>query len=390
MEDQSVLAWLLSATVGIGLVASLIYYLARFVIRSPHLAEDQSKFDLKSDSTTQEQRFEAVSVQKENSSIEPIDQLESALVKTKTSVWGRIKGLFGAAELPSDLQDQIEESLYIADLGVATVERLMLAIKEESNRGLARGMAPVWNDIRERLKKEMVQILSSSQNYRAPLGSSEPVSEYLLRTAAHKTTSPQVWLIVGVNGAGKTTTIGKLAYSLANQGQKVLVAAGDTFRAAAGEQLKVWSERAQVEIFSPSGITDPAAVAYQAVEKAKALGVDVVLVDTAGRLHTQKNLMEELKKVKRVIAKIDEAYPCETLLVLDANSGQNALVQAREFHQALDLTGVVLTKMDGSAKGGVALSLAVELQLSPRLIGVGEKVSDLRPFVIEDYVNAII
>jgi fused signal recognition particle receptor len=195
--------------------------------------------------------------------------------------------------------------------------------------------------------------------------------------------------VVGVNGAGKTTSIGKIAGQLAHSGKRVLVAAGDTFRAAAGNQLKTWTDRAQVEIFSPEGVTDPSAVAFDAVSKGKAQGYDVVIVDTAGRLHTQSNLMEELKKMKRVITKVIPEAPHETLIVLDANSGQNALMQAREFHKALGLTGVVLTKMDGTAKGGVAVGLAHELKIPIRLIGVGEKIGDLRPFSVKEFVESI-
>jgi fused signal recognition particle receptor len=197
-------------------------------------------------------------------------------------------------------------------------------------------------------------------------------------------------MIVGVNGAGKTTTIGKLARRIAQSGRKVLVAAGDTFRAAAGDQLKVWTERAQVEIFSPDNVTDPSAVAYQAIERGKTEGVDVVIIDTAGRLHTQKNLMEELKKMQRVMTKLIPDAPHETLLVLDANSGQNALIQAREFNQALGVTGVVLTKLDGTAKGGVAVGLACELGLPIKLIGVGEGIEDLRRFSPQEFVDSIL
>jgi fused signal recognition particle receptor len=206
----------------------------------------------------------------------------------------------------------------------------------------------------------------------------------------HLQQKPAVWMIVGVNGAGKTTSIGKMAALLAHGGKKVLVAAGDTFRAAAGNQLKSWTERAEVEIFSPPGVTDPSAVAFDAIAKAKAQNYDVVIVDTAGRLHTQANLMEELKKMKRVMSKVIANAPHETLIVLDANSGQNALLQAKQFHEAIGLTGVVLTKMDGTAKGGVAVGLANELQIPIRLIGVGEKIGDLRPFSAKEFVDSIL
>jgi fused signal recognition particle receptor len=200
---------------------------------------------------------------------------------------------------------------------------------------------------------------------------------------------PQVWMIVGVNGAGKTTTIGKLAYLAVERGAKVLVAAGDTFRAAAQAQLKVWTDRAQVEIFAPEGVSDPGAVAFDAVQMAKARGYDLVLIDTAGRLHTQANLMEELKKVKRVIQKLDPEAPHETLIVLDANSGQNALVQAQKFHETLKLSGAVFTKMDGTAKGGVVLGLASQLQIPTLFLGVGEGMNALTGFSPGDYAEAL-
>jgi fused signal recognition particle receptor len=199
-----------------------------------------------------------------------------------------------------------------------------------------------------------------------------------------------VFLIVGVNGAGKTTSIGKLSSQMAQEGKKVVIAAGDTFRAAAGEQLRVWSDRAAVEIYHPEGVTDPSAVAFSAIEHALKVKANAVIIDTAGRLHTQVNLMEELKKVKRVITKKIPTAPHEILIVLDANSGQNALQQAKEFHQALGLTGVVLTKLDGTAKGGVAIGLASELKLPIKFIGIGEKISDLRRFSTTEFVDSII
>lgn len=201
---------------------------------------------------------------------------------------------------------------------------------------------------------------------------------------------PQIWMVVGVNGVGKTTTIGKLANKVAQQGLKVMVVAGDTFRAAADAQLKVWGERAQVEIFSPENVKDPSAVAFDACTSAKSKNMDVVIVDTAGRLHTQENLMEELKKMKRVMQKVIPEAPHETLIVLDANSGQNALIQTEKFHQALGLTGAVLTKLDGSAKGGVALGLAYEYRVPVKVIGVGETVEDLRSFHAKEFVDSIL
>lgn len=297
--------------------------------------------------------------------------LDQALSKTRDTFWGRLKSVFTGKSLDPAHVEAIEEILYTSDLGPRTVQRLMDSIQENSQR-----LATI-EDLKAAFKIEFHNILTPVK----AMGESP-----LDKTGHH----PQVWMIVGVNGVGKTTTIGKLAFAAAKKGLKVLVAAGDTFRAAAQEQLKIWTERAQVEIFAPAGVTDPGAVAYDAFQMAKSRAFDLVLIDTAGRLHTQKNLMEELKKVKRVLQKITPEIPHEILIVLDANSGQNALVQAREFHAALELTGAVVTKMDGTAKGGVVLGLAEELRLPTRLIGVGEGVTDLKNFSVDEYVSSIL
>jgi fused signal recognition particle receptor len=293
--------------------------------------------------------------------------LKKALRKTEENIFGRIKSLFGGKdELPH--MEEIEEILYTSDLGPQTVQKLMAALEDLSGKEKAD-----FNKVRETLKAEMQEVFSKV-----------PVSE--LNYAATGTT---VFMIVGVNGAGKTTSIGKLSSQLASQGKKVLVAAGDTFRAAAGGQLKAWTERAQVEIFSPEGVTDPSAVAFDAVAKGFKQNYDVVIIDTAGRLHTQANLMEELKKMKRVMGKVIPEAPHEVIIVLDANSGQNALMQAREYNNALSLTGAILTKMDGTAKGGVAVGLANELQIPIKFIGVGERIQDLRSFSPQEFVESI-
>jgi len=307
----------------------------------------------------------------------PSTTLRAALAQTEQNLFGRLRTIF-----TSDVQkknfDDIEEVLYTSDLGPQTVDRLMEAVKSQLSRSEKNDI----NSIKSALKTEFEDIFERAQI-------KEPHSENTM-AYMHLSSHPSVWMIVGVNGAGKTTSIGKIAAHLAFSGKKVLVAAGDTFRAAAGNQLKTWTDRAQVEIFSPPGVTDPSAVAFDAIAKAKAGGYDVVIVDTAGRLHTQVNLMEELKKMKRVMTKGIPEAPHEVLIVLDANSGQNALIQAREFNQALQLTGVVLTKMDGTAKGGVAVGLANELQIPIRFIGVGEKIGDLRPFSAKEFVESIL
>lgn len=293
--------------------------------------------------------------------------LRRALRATEENIFGRIKSLFKANEPLAHLEE-IEEVLYTSDLGPQTVQKLMGAL-EDMNRKEKADLTKV----RETLKAEMEGVFS-----KLPSNSLQFAKE-----------GPTVLMIVGVNGAGKTTSIGKLASQLASQGKKVLVAAGDTFRAAAGGQLKVWTERAQVEIFSPEGVADPSAVAFDAVSKAKGQNYDVVIIDTAGRLHTQDNLMEELKKMKRVMTRAIPEAPHEVIIVLDANSGQNALIQAKEYNKALTLTGAILTKMDGTAKGGVAVGLANELQIPIKFIGVGERIQDLRSFSSQEFVESI-
>ncbi|MGZ3804332.1 MAG: signal recognition particle-docking protein FtsY [Pseudobdellovibrionaceae bacterium] len=293
--------------------------------------------------------------------------LRKALRATEENIFGRIKSLFKGEEPQAHLEE-IEEILYTSDLGPQTVQKLMGAL-EDMNRKEKADLAKV----RDTLKAEMEGAFS-----KLPSNSLQFAKE-----------GPTVLMIVGVNGAGKTTSIGKLSSQFASQGKKVLVAAGDTFRAAAGGQLKVWTERAQVEIFCPEGVADPSAVAFDAVSKAKSQNYDIVIIDTAGRLHTQDNLMEELKKMKRVMSRVIPEAPHEVIIVLDANSGQNALMQAKEYNKALTLTGAILTKMDGTAKGGVAVGLANELQIPIKFIGVGERIQDLRSFSSHEFVESL-
>jgi fused signal recognition particle receptor len=318
--------------------------------------------------------------------------LFSALSNTRSSLFGRIKSLISSKPLLTAGElEGLEEVLYTSDLGPQTVQRLMGAVESRLKAEGIQGSENQFEAVRSALKSEMLSIFNSVEKPHLHIvhAGSEEYLEGLERLHVwdHK---PAIILVVGVNGAGKTTTIGKLARRFAQSGRRVLVAAGDTFRAAASEQLKVWTERAQVEIFSPEGVLDPSAVAYMAIEAAHASSCDVIIIDTAGRLHTQKNLMEELRKVKRVIQKKIPSAPHEVLLVLDANSGQNALIQAREFNQALGVTGVVLTKLDGTAKGGVAVGLACELGIPIKLIGVGEGIEDLRHFSSLEFVDSIL
>ncbi len=304
--------------------------------------------------------------------------VEKALAKTKENFWGRIKSVFSAdASRPLD---DIEEILYTADMGSQTVQSLMAYLDEKLSSADKKNLEAIKKSLREK-------ILSILQTSNGPMEMDLIEITQRLKWASD---GPTVLMVVGVNGAGKTTTIGKLSALMASQGKRVLVAAGDTFRAAAQNQLKVWTDRAQVEIFSPEGVTDPSAVAFDAVAKAKAQKYDLVIIDTAGRLHTQVNLMEELKKVKRVMTKNLPEAPHDVWIVLDANSGQNALIQAREFHQALNLTGVILTKMDGTAKGGVVIGISNELKIPIKILGIGEKINDLKAFSKREYVDSIL
>lgn len=311
-------------------------------------------------------------------SAEPEKDLKGALKKTEENFFGRIRKAFSNDDKKVVL-DEVEEVLYTSDLGPATVQKLLAVVDNELT---SKEMKDI-DAVKSALKGEMLDILKDHHN---ETQKQQPVSE-LIRKASE---GPTILMVVGVNGAGKTTSIGKITAQLASQGYRVLVAAGDTFRAAAGGQLKEWTNRAQAEIFWPENTTDPSAVAFDAVTKAKAQKFDFVILDTAGRLHTQAHLMDELKKVKRVMAKVISEAPHETWIVLDANSGQNALVQAKEFNQALGLTGVVMTKMDGTAKGGVALGVVDQIHIPIKLVGIGEKIGDLKSFSYTEYVDSIL
>jgi fused signal recognition particle receptor len=268
---------------------------------------------------------------------------------------------FDAAD--DEAWERLEEALIAADVGVPATAELVQRLEARDDVG----------DLGEALVEEAARLLERDGGVRLAVQD-----------------EPSVVLVVGVNGTGKTTTIGKLANKLREHGHSVVVAAADTFRAAADEQLEIWATRAQADIVGSQKGGDPAAVAYDAIDAAQARGKDVVLVDTAGRLHTQTNLMDELAKVRRVIEQRLPGAPHETLLVVDATTGQNALQQARLFGQAVSVTGVALTKLDGSARGGVALAIAHELGLPVKLVGVGEGLDDLRPFDAQDYARALV
>lgn len=276
--------------------------------------------------------------------------------------------LLSTKSFDDEFSDNLEELLYTSDLGPKTVERLLETIRLK----LSRGELNELQTVKLTLKSEITDILTRP----------DPISS--------RPQGLEVILVVGVNGVGKTTSIGKMAHAYVKDGRKVMVVAGDTFRAAAGEQLSVWGDRAQVPVYSSDKTTDAAAVAFEGVQKAKADGMDLVIIDTAGRLHNKDNLMEELKKVKRVIGKAHEGAPHQILLVVDGNSGQNALVQAREFHNALELSGLVVTKLDGTARGGILVGIADELGVGAKFVGTGEKIGDLEPFSPNEYTKGLL
>jgi fused signal recognition particle receptor len=292
-------------------------------------------------------------------------RLKNRLSRTRQNFSGGFDKVFaGKKKIDEDALEELEELLITSDIGVQTTMALMERI---ANAKVADAV-----EVKQILKDEILSIL----------GTRPPVQET-------KKSTPHVILVVGVNGVGKTTTIGKIAASLKASGDKVLIAAADTFRAAAVEQLMIWAQKAGAEFIKHKENTDPAAVAFDAVAAAKSRGCDIVLIDTAGRLHTKVNLMEELIKIKRTVAKQIQGAPHEILLVLDATTGQNALSQAKLFNEALSVTGLALTKLDGTAKGGIVIAICNSLNIPLQYIGIGEKIEDLRPFDAEQFVEAL-
>ena len=292
-------------------------------------------------------------------------RLKSRLSKTRRNLSDGFDKVFvGKKKLDDDALEELEELLITSDIGVQTTMALMDRIASAKVAGVG--------EVKQILKEEILSILNTPS----------PVQKT-------QTSTPHVVLVVGVNGVGKTTTIGKIAASLKESGEKVLIAAADTFRAAAVEQLMIWAQKAGAEFVKHKENADPAAVAFDAVAAAKARGCDTVLIDTAGRLHTKVNLMEELKKIKRTVAKQIPGAPHEILLVLDATTGQNALSQARLFDEAVTITGLALTKLDGTAKGGITIAICSALNIPLQYIGIGEKVEDLRPFDAEQFIEAL-
>lgn len=299
-------------------------------------------------------------------------RLKGALTRTREGLSNSLAGLFGASKkIDAALLQDIEVALLSADVGIEATDKIVNDLTARLKRSELKDSEAVLNA----LKDNMLAIL-------------EPVVQPLDPKTADGSTF--VVLVVGINGAGKTTTIGKLAHRYVAEGRRVMLAAGDTFRAAAVEQLQTWAERTGTPIVAQQTGADSASVLYDALESARARGHDVLLADTAGRLHTHGGLMDELRKIKRVLAKQDANAPHEVLLVLDSTIGQNALTQAREFGSAVGVTGLVLTKLDGTARGGVVLSIAAQLGLPIRFIGVGEQVDDLRVFEAEPFIDAIL
>lgn len=296
-------------------------------------------------------------------------RLKKGLSRTSEGfVRGIDRAILGKKLIDDDLIEDLEEALISADLGIKTAYDLLEAVQEKVRRKELGDTEALKNA----LKLEILDILKMEE---------EPLTL--------KKGRPLVIMVVGVNGVGKTTTIGKLAFRYKSEGSRVLLAAGDTFRAAATEQLAVWGERCGIDVIKHREGADPAALAYDATEAAKARGADLLILDTAGRLHTKINLMEELKKIKRVMTKVISDAPHEVLLVLDASTGQNAISQAKLFHEAVGITGIAVTKLDGTPKGGVVIGIADELKIPIRYIGVGEDIEDLRDFNAEDFVEAI-
>ena len=297
--------------------------------------------------------------------------LKAGLARTRAVLSADIGDLVsGRTEIDEDLLEELEMLLLAADVGVPATRRIIDDLAYRVKRREA--LEP--DTFLAALRRELASLLVASQ---APVQQPAPGR-------------PQVILMVGVNGAGKTTTIGKLARQLKDEGNSVMLAAGDTFRAAAVEQLQGWGERNQVPVIAQHTGADPASVIYDALQAATARGIDVLIADTAGRLHTKSNLMEELRKIARVLKKLDADAPHEVMLVVDATAGQNALQQALQFNDTLPLTGITLTKLDGTAKGGIIFAIAERLQVPFRFIGVGEQVEDLRPFEAETFLNALL
>lgn len=300
--------------------------------------------------------------------VEKSTSLKERLVKSRQKLGSGLSSLLlGKKTIDENLLEELEMLLISADIGIKTTEKVLELVRKNATRKILKNTEELYNF----LKNELVKLL---------------IDDNQLNTEQQETF---VILVVGVNGAGKTTTIGKLAKSFQNQGKSVMLAAGDTFRAAAVEQLKVWGERNSIAVVAQDTGADAASVIFDAYQSAQAKNIDILIADTAGRLHTQGNLMQELAKIKRVITKQNENAPHEVMLVLDGGSGQNALSQAKEFNKAVELSGISITKLDGTAKGGIVFAISDELNLPIRYIGVGEGINDLKPFSAKEFIEAL-
>ena len=296
------------------------------------------------------------------------DKIKAGLTKTREALSNTLGNVFTASEIDDDFFDELEESLILADLGMDTAVRAVSQLRQRiRNDGLK-----TTEEAREALKDILTDMLSVGD------------------TALDLSTNPSVILVVGVNGVGKTTTIGKIAKQLTGQGKKVLLVAADTFRAAAADQLEIWAERSGASIVRQNEGADPASVVYDGIQSARAKDVDVIIIDTAGRLHNKANLMNELNKISRIVSRELPNAAKETLLVLDGTTGQNGLIQAKQFKEIAGVTAIALTKLDGTAKGGIVISVADALQIPVKFVGVGEQADDLMPFEAREFVEALI
>ena len=300
--------------------------------------------------------------------IEKGSTLKQRLAKSRQKLGSSLSSLLlGKKVIDEDLLDELEMLLITADIGINTTDKVLESVRQNASRKVLKDSDSLYAFLKKALTKLLIE-------------------DNQLNTDTNETF---VILVVGINGAGKTTTIGKLAKSFQNQNKSVMLAAGDTFRAAAVEQLKIWGERNEIPVIAQTTGSDAASVIYDAYESAKAKNIDILIADTAGRLHTQGNLMQELEKIKRVLKKHNENAPHETMLVIDGGSGQNAINQAKEFNKIVGLSGISITKLDGTAKGGVVFAISDELKLPVRYIGVGEGINDLKPFNAKEFVDAL-
>jgi len=316
-----------------------------------------------------------------------LKKTEPGVKRSKETWFGKIANIFNRDAFGDEVWEELEELLVSADVGVETTSKLLSNVKQRVKTDRLSEIS----QIREALKEEMTTLLSvPSPRPLASFGVTSSRSESLNSCHSERSEeSPQVILVVGVNGSGKTTSIAKLAYSLTSQGKRVILAAADTFRAAAIEQLKHWGEKASAEVIAHQSGGDPGAVAYDAVQAGYNRHAHAVIIDTAGRLHTKFNLMEELKKIKRVVAKHDTSAPHRVLLVMDATTGQNGLAQAKHFTEAVDVTDIFLAKLDGTARGGIVFAICHELNIPISYIGTGEQLQDMAPFDAKVFVDAI-